>query len=125
MLGVEAKKQPTVRVNGALSAARVPIGGKLGVSVNVKNQGKTKLEAIVDLAVHFVKASGEAKPKVFKLRRVALAPGASVTLAKTISFAEHTTRTPRPGVHTLEVLVNGFSFPLGTVEVSAPKGARR
>jgi 3-methyladenine DNA glycosylase AlkC len=125
VLGVNAKKRPTLRVEGELSAARVPIGGKLAVSVTVTNPGKTKLEAIVDLAVHFVKASGEAKPKVFKLRRVALAAGESVTLAKTISFAEHTTRTPRPGAHTLEVLVNGFSFPLGTVEVMAPKGARR
>lgn len=124
VLGVDAKKRPAVRVEGALSAARLAIGNTLRVSVDVTNTGKTKLEAIVDLAVHFVKASGEAKPKVFKLRRVALAPRESATLAKTISFAEHTTRTPRAGAHALEVLVNGFVFPLGAVEVTARKGAR-
>jgi len=124
-LGVDAQRRPAVRVEAALSAARVSIGESLRVVVTVTNTGKKPLAAIVDLGVHFVKASGEARPKVFKLRRVDLAPGASVELPKTLSFAEHTTRTPHPGKHGLDARVNGHVFPLVAVDVRPAKRPRR
>ena len=75
-------------------------------------------DLLVDLAVHFVKANGRTSPKVFKLKRVALAPGAKVQLATRVSLAVHTTRKPNPGTHAVEVLVNGLAFPIGSFEVT-------
>lgn len=73
----------------------------------------------MDLAVHFVKARGEPRPKVFKVRSLTLAPGAEAHLSKTLSLAQHTTRTHYPGRHRVEVLLNGQAVP-GTVFTLRP-----
>lgn len=46
---------------------------------------------LVDLAVHYVKANGQAKAKVFKLKTLELAPGQTTVLAKTLSLKEMST----------------------------------
>jgi hypothetical protein len=71
----------------------------------------------VDYAVHFAKANGKTSRKVFKLKRLDLPPGASVTLTSDVSFKEMTTRKHYPGVHRLEALINGKAFSLGTVRL--------
>ena len=98
---------------------RVPIGGKVTVQFTVVNTGRAQQELLLDLAVHFVKARGASK-KVFKVDRVRLAPGATVSLEKSISLAVHTTRVPRPGRHAVDVLVNGEAIPVGSFEVTKP-----
>jgi len=105
-----------LRVQGTVVPSRVPIGGKIRVDVTVENPSRRTQRAVVDLAVDFVKASKVSR-KVFKLRPVDLAPGASVTLGKTISFAPMTTRTPYPGRHAISVLVDGREVPLASVDV--------
>ena len=87
--------------------AIVPIGETVTVAVELANEGSSTERLLVDLRVHFVKANGRLSPKVFKLRELDLAPHASAELAKTISLAQHTTRTHYPGPHRVEVLVNG------------------
>ncbi|HJU74073.1 MAG TPA: hypothetical protein VJ717_10020, partial [Gemmatimonadaceae bacterium] len=79
----------------------------------------------VDIAVHFVKANGHAAPKVFKLKRVTLAPRGRLELGTTISLAVHTTRTPRPGAHPVDVLINGAALPVGSFHVIAPRRSGR
>ena len=76
---------------------------------------------LVDIAVHFVKASGRAAPKVFKMRRVVLAPRERVELRTAISLAVHTTRVPRPGAHAVDVLVNGEARRAGSFELTAAR----
>ena len=67
----------------------------------------------MNLAVHFVKARGEARAKVFKLRTFSLPPGEAVRVARTLSLAQLSTRRHHPGVHRLELIVNGVTFPAG------------
>lgn len=107
-----------VKVTGAVRPKTVKIGGRAAVTLEVENTGRRRQEVVVDLAVHFVKASGEARPKVFKLKALSLAPGEKVSLGKTISFAEHTTRRPHPGRHRLEALVNGRPVELAELRVT-------
>ena len=78
-------------------------------------------ELLVDLAVHFVKASGRTAPKVFKLKRVQLPPRGSVDLQTKISLAVHSTRTPRTGTHPVDVIVNGAGQRIGAFEVVAAR----
>jgi hypothetical protein len=66
-----------------------------------------------------VKAGGKAARKVFKVRRVVLPAGENVALTKSISLAVHTTRTPRPGRHGVDVIVNGETTPVGHFTVTA------
>ena len=72
---------------------------------------------LVDYAVHFVKANGATKRKVFKLRRLDLPAGGRVQLASTVSFADLTTRRHYPGRHRLDALVNGTVHPLAAFDV--------
>ncbi|MBK7978198.1 MAG: DNA alkylation repair protein [Deltaproteobacteria bacterium] len=106
--------------------ARVAIGGEVRIGFALVSRSRAPQELLVDLAVHFVKASGRAAPKVFKLRRLTLAPRERVPLSTAVSLAVHTTRKPRPGTHRVDVLINGEAKAIGAFEVKAePEGRRR
>jgi hypothetical protein len=58
-----------------------------------------------------VKAKGTRSPKVFKGTQKTLEPGETDTIKKTISVAQHSTRTHYPGTHRIEVMLNGVTYP--------------
>lgn len=80
---------------------------------------------LIDYAVHFVKANGATRPKVFKLRKVTLPALERVELGSVLSFADLTTRTHHPGLHRIDALINGIAYPLGAVEVRPAASASR
>jgi 3-methyladenine DNA glycosylase AlkC len=98
----------------------VTIGGRVALSFVLRSCSPEAQDLLVDYAVYFVKASGRAAPKVFKLARVALPAGASAALRARVSLAVHTTRVPRPGTHVVDLLVNGKAHRAGSFEVVAP-----
>lgn len=100
---------------------RVAIGGRVRVQFALRSTARRPQDLLVDLAVHFVKANGEATPKVFKLKRVSLAAGERVELQASISLAVHTTRKPRPGKHAVDVCLNGETRRAGTFVVVAAR----
>jgi hypothetical protein len=107
---------PKVVVSPARFTPKAPsLGGKVQFSFELESKKKQTLQ--VDYRVHFVKANGKTAPKVFKLRRLSVTVGESVTLSSTVSFAPMTTRVSYPGVHRFEALVNGVGFPLGSVRL--------
>ncbi|MEY4550484.1 MAG: hypothetical protein RL685_6679 [Pseudomonadota bacterium] len=103
--------------------ARVSIGSRVALSFVLRSTARKPQELLVDLAVHFVKASGRATPKVFKLKRVTLPARGQLELSSRISLAVHTTRKPQPGQHAVDVLVNGVAFPAGAFQVVAARRA--
>jgi 3-methyladenine DNA glycosylase AlkC len=106
-----------IHVRGNVLPKRARIGGRVVVAVEVENRGTKASTAAVDLAVHFVKASGDAKPKVFKGRALRLAAGERASFEKSISLAQHTTRRHYPGRHVVEARVNGRGVPIGSFTV--------
>ena len=102
-----------------ITPAQVAIGGKLRIEADLHNPTQRPQRVLADLQVHYVKASGEASPKVFKLSTLELAPGETVTLGKTLSLAQMTTRTHYPGRHAVALLLNGRSQPLGHFDLTA------
>ena len=102
-----------------IAPARVAIGGSVAVRFTVASTSRSKQELLVDLGVHFVKATGKSARKVFKVKRVVLAAGHRVELSKSISLAVHTTRKPQPGRHVVEVIVNGEATRIGQFTVTA------
>ena len=89
----------------------------------LRNPGEGRERVAVDLRVHFVKAGGELRPRVFKGAEVELEPGAEQRIRRTISLRQHTTRTHHPGDHALEVMVNGEARPPLPFLVQAAAGS--
>jgi 3-methyladenine DNA glycosylase AlkC len=119
-------QQPKVAIERPrFQPPRVAIGGRIAVSFTLRSTARAAQDLLVDLAVHFVKASRRGAPKVFKLKRLTLPAGGRVELATTISLAVHTTRTPRPGRHVVGVLVNGRATVLGAFDVTGARPDRR
>lgn len=99
--------------NKAVSPARAHKGASVNLSFDVVNAAPRAQRLLVDLRVFFMKANGKTRPKVFKLRTIALAAGATASLGKRLSLKDLTTRKHYPGVHTVEVVINGRATLLG------------
>jgi 3-methyladenine DNA glycosylase AlkC len=113
-------KKPSVAIEGVTFAPRrVRIGGRVAMRFALRSTSRARQDLLVDVAVHFVKARGTAA-KVFKVKRLALAPRARAELKVAFSLAVHTTRVPRPGRHRVDVIVNGHMMRAGSFDVSLP-----
>lgn len=99
---------------------RARIGAEVTIAINLANKTANAQHVLADLRVHFVKANGKTRPKVFKLKSFELAPGGSIRLGKTLSLANLTTRRHYPGAHRVELLLNGRARPLGAFVLSGP-----
>jgi len=93
----------------ALDAQAVPFGGTIGFTVGIRNTGTEPTRLAIDYVMHHQKANGTLTGKTFKLTTVTLAPGEDLQLSRTHSFRAITTRRYHPGVHALEVQVNGVA----------------
>jgi 3-methyladenine DNA glycosylase AlkC len=96
-----------------ISPAMALMGGAVTITFELTNAQAELQRLVVDLVVFYVKASGQAKPKVFKLKTLELMPGQTARLAKKLSLTEMTTRKHYPGVHQVAVMLNGQTQPLG------------
>jgi 3-methyladenine DNA glycosylase AlkC len=85
----------------------VSVGAAVTFSFQLHSNAKLEQRLVVDYAVHLVKANGQARPKVFKLKNLRLAPGETVQISKAHSFKAITTRSYYPGAHRFDLLVNG------------------
>jgi 3-methyladenine DNA glycosylase AlkC len=100
-----------------ISPKRPAIGQSVTIALTLANSGSRKGRFNVDLRIHFVKANGSTSSKVFKMKALDLAAGSSTRLTKSISLAQHTTRTHHPGKHAVEAMVNGIAQPMGSFTV--------
>ena len=105
--------------NIQIKPRRAAPGDALHIAFEVSNTHSAAQNVLVDLGVHYVKASGQTRVKVFKLKTLELAPGQTATLAKKLSLSEMTTRKHYPGRHQVDVILNGQAQPLGAFELRA------
>lgn len=114
MLG--AGQKPQVKLDGIrFQDSRSPgksiqLGDYLKFSFTLQSLSKKPQQLIVDYKIHYVKKSGELKPKVFKLKTLQLEPDESTTLTKKHLFQDFTTRKHYAGKHAVEIVVNGESM---------------
>ena len=97
----------------SIKPKEVPIGGLVSFAFEITSNESKEQRVLVDLQVHFVKANGKTSPKVFKLKIVELVPQEAVKIQQKISVANMTTRKHYPGLHKVEVVVNGSARSLG------------
>ncbi|MEI6714709.1 MAG: DNA alkylation repair protein [Verrucomicrobiota bacterium] len=107
------QKTSTAVLTPLLSPSNPAIGEAVTLSFTLKNTKPQAQRVLVDFRIFFVKANGQAKPKVFKLQTVELEPHGEIRLSKKVSLAKMSTRQHYPGLHTVEILVNGQVFPAG------------
>lgn len=101
----------------ALTPQQATIGAHVHLDFEISNNSEYQHTLLVDFCVHYVKANGQTRPKVFKLKQLELGSGAKVRLQKKISLAQLTTRQHYPGSHRVDVLVNGQTHVLGEFQL--------
>ena len=95
------------------------VGGTLAVAFDVTNNTAQAQQVLVDFAVHYVKAHGQARAKVFKLKTLDLAPHETQRVGKKISLADMTTRKHYPGHHRVDAILNGRAQALSGFDLSS------
>lgn len=102
--------QPAGDVGCTLSTkqSQVPFGGIFEFEMMlVKSTAKENL-LMVDYVMHFQKSNGKQAPKVFKWLDRQFDSAAKETVSKKHSFKKISTRKYYPGIHKLEIMVNGI-----------------
>ena len=118
VLGFGARPSAELRAV-RITPRRVREGDAVTLSFDLVGTGSSRQRIVADFRIHYVKASGSANPKVFKLKSLELGPRETVSLRKTISLKPMTTRRHYPGKHRVEVLLNGRPFDAGAFVVTA------
>lgn len=103
--------------NASVTPRCASIGGAVTIAFDLRNPRSRAQDLLVDFQVHYVKANGAPGAKVFKLKSLRLAGGATAHLQKTLSLVEMSTRKHYPGTHAVDVLLNGRALPLGSFEL--------
>ena len=106
------------RVGLSLSATSASVGESLGLSVTLQSTSHQPQPLEIDYAVHHVRANGSTSPKVFKGWKLTLAAGETRTLDKRHSLKPVTTRTLYPGLHRMELRVNGVALAEAAFDLS-------
>ncbi len=110
-LSVFGYREPDLKlVRFDLSATDIEVGKELEISIELNSVGSEMQPLVIDYAIHHQKANGQLSPKVFKWKQVELFAGQSVALSKRHSLKPVTTRKYYPGLHRVELQINGKSF---------------
>ena len=94
-------------VDFLLTPASVRIGGKLQLVLDLASTSAQPQALAIDYVVHHVKANGSTSPKVFKGWKCVLGAHIGCRLQKSHSLKPVTTRVLYPGVHRIDIQVNG------------------
>lgn len=89
-----------------VSSGKLKIGGEINLSFELLLETEKPQMVRLEYVVHYVKANGKTSPKVFQIREAELAPGTH-RIRKKHAFADVSVRKHYPGVHSIEVVVNG------------------
>jgi len=96
---------------------RCKIGDEIYFSFELKSKLKQKL--MIDYSVGFVKANGNNSSKIFKLSKKELKKGEVIKIRKKQSFKNYSTRTIYPGIHNIELQINGNL--IGKIEINVTR----
>lgn len=98
----------------SLRQAKIGFPGTLEFAVRLSNGSGKAQRLLIDYAIHHRKKDGSLSPKVFKGTSLTLGPNEAADLDRRHAFRPITTRVYYPGLHRLELLVNGS--PLASAE---------
>lgn len=111
------KRARMALAHARITPERVRVGETVRIEVDLRNTGRTTAQALVDLRVHYAKADGAARPRVFRWKNLSLPAGGCERLGKSLSLRQMSTRTHHPGEHRVELMLNGRTHVLGRFTV--------
>lgn len=91
----------------SIDPERLAIGEAGRISVELVADSAEPVPVVVEYLVHYPGVRGPRKPKAYRLAERILEPGVACTLQRRHTFAHASIRTLYPGVHVIEVQVNG------------------
>jgi len=99
-----------VAVTGfAASPDRVRLGDVVTLSAQLASTSVAAQRLVVDYRVHYARASGKSAAKVFKLKTFDLAAAERTEVRIRQTIRDFSTRRHHPGVHAVDLLVNGVT----------------
>lgn len=101
------KERSGLEISGLKTSEKVNIGGRLDFSFTVKNTSEEPARIRLEYAVEYRTLSGKASCKVFRIKELTLAAGASDTIKRHQRFQDLTIRKHYPGTHNLKIILNG------------------
>jgi hypothetical protein len=94
----------------SVESLEVTFGDSLKFAFEIESQGAEPLMLSIDYAIHHRKADGGLSPKVFKGVKRRIMPGERIQIERKHAIRPITTRRYYPGLHRVELLVNGQSL---------------
>jgi len=104
---------------------KVKFGSAVEFELSMRSDSARDQDLIVDYVIHHQKANGKTSPKVFKWKTTSLPAGETLNATKRHPIKKVTTRVYYPGVHTVEVMVNGVSVGSADFQLVIPKQSRK
>lgn len=106
LIGV-AKNAKVEIADFKMNKKQIRMGDRISFEFNLRSLSSKPQKLVVDYVIHFVKANKTKAPKVFKLKTTELSSKEKMTFSKNHHIKEITTRDYYPGIHILEIQVNG------------------
>lgn len=97
-----------VRCSLSSEQLTVPFSEEFKFELTLEKTSNQENLLMVDYIMHFKKANGKQAPKVFKWLDRSFTTKASETISRKHSFRKISTRKYYPGMHKIEVMVNGI-----------------
>lgn len=109
---------PDVNADLAIKTPTVRLGDALEFEVSITASSRTPL--LLGYIIDFVRKSGSAAPKVFKLKKLSMEPGETNVVAKRHPLrTDASTYTLYPGPHAVTITGNGRKLAMGRFELIA------
>ncbi|AJQ94914.1 DNA alkylation repair protein [Gynuella sunshinyii] len=90
-----------------LKQRQICLGETLDFQCKLRSTASTGQTLMIDYLLHFRKANGQQKPKVFKWKQITLAAGKTVELSRRHAIRSITTRRYYEGLQSLSLRING------------------
>ena len=91
----------------SLNTTEIALGDTLQIQLSIHNNSNETQRLITDFSIDFMKANGQHKAKIFKLKTTDIAANSTIQLQKNYTFKTLSTRKLYPGIHHLRILCNG------------------
>ncbi|MDH5218133.1 MAG: DNA alkylation repair protein [Gammaproteobacteria bacterium] len=98
----------------------VTLGEALEFTLSISSSTANNQPLMIDYIIHHQKANGKTSPKVFKWKTSTLPSNKTLSLTKRHAIKPVTTRVYYPGLHSVEVVVNGISVAKAGFELLMP-----
>ncbi|MBL4701113.1 MAG: hypothetical protein JKX85_07630 [Phycisphaeraceae bacterium] len=109
-LSVLGFKPPKLKqVSLEILTPKVVFGDAASFTLSISSDFHQDQALMIDYIIHHRKANGSTLPKVFKWRQTTLPANETLVSTKKHPIKKITTRVYYPGMHTVEVMVNGIS----------------